>query len=97
MIIPMLCALLFGAIVEGEKVAEVRVVPVDPTPEPDEVETRVVFPEEGIVQDDSKPTLQIRLEGYPLGIVTSLPRQREIRDRGQGQTLQILIDDRAPY
>ncbi|MBS0616462.1 MAG: hypothetical protein JSR58_07930 [Verrucomicrobia bacterium] len=94
--IPILCALLFGANVEGERAGELRVVPVDATAEPDEVRTLIVFPKEGDTTNESVPTLQLRLEGYALGVISDFPRQREIRNRGQGQTLQILIDDRAP-
>ncbi len=95
MIIPMLCVLLFGAHIEGERAGELRVVPVDPTPEPDEVRTLIVFPEEGVTKE-TIPAIQIRLEGYPLGVVSDFPRQREVRDRGHGQTLQLLIDNKDP-
>lgn len=94
--IPIICALLFGVSVEGQRNGDLRVVPVDPIPEPDEVRTLVVFPKEGETINESVPNLQFRLEGYALGTPSDFPRQREIRDRGQGQTLQILIDDKAP-
>jgi hypothetical protein len=93
----MLCSLsLFGADVEGERVGKVRVVPVENTPEPDAVETRIAFPGNGEVKERNPVSVQIRLDGYPLGIHSDFPRAKELRDRREGQSLWILIDDRAP-
>lgn len=87
---------LFGAAVEGkkEKGSGVRVVPVERTPEPDEVETRIAFPADGDFYRKNPVTIQIRLEGYPLGYDSQFPRAREIRDRREGQALHILVDDK---
>jgi hypothetical protein len=92
----MMCALVLGATIEGPRGSDVRVVPVESTPEPDEVNTRIVFPKNGEVKNDTQPTLQFRLEGYPLGTYSDFPRAREIRNNGEGQTLRILIDEQ-PY
>ncbi len=89
-------AALSGAEVEGERAGSVRVVTVDPTPEPNEVGTHIVFPKEGEVKDSNPLTLQFRLNGYPLGFYSEFPRTREIRNSKEGQALHILIDDR-PY
>lgn len=93
MLLGVIVALILGATIEGNRTSDVRVVPVEATPEPDNVNTKIAFPE-GDMKDDSKPSLEFRLEGFPLGIHSDIPRAREIRDRGEGQTLQILIDDK---
>ena len=56
----------------------IRVVPVIPTPEPNQVKTRIQFPKaDGLVS--SQPIKgQIKLEGYPLGTDTISPRERDL-------------------
>jgi len=85
---------LLGADVEGVRGSEVRVVPVDRTPEPDEVQTHIAFPANGDLYRANPVTVQVRLEGYPLGYDSQFPREREIRNSGEGQALHILIDDK---
>ena len=75
----------------------VQVVPVDPTPDPNEVETRVLFPEEGEVKHSLPVKGQIRLEGIALGVNTEdSPRMREIWNDPDGQSLHVFIDNQ-PY
>lgn len=83
---------LFGASVEGEKSGQVRVIPVEPTPEPNEVETRIAFPDTGEVKTENPVTVQFRLEAYPLGFNSDFLRAREIYDSPEGQSLHIIID-----
>lgn len=87
------CA-LFGADIEGESKTNIRIVSVDPTPEPDQVLTHISFPDNGEVKESNPVTVQIRLEGFPLGIYSDFPRARELRDRKQGQSLHIIVDDK---
>jgi len=75
---------------------EIRVVPVDPTPEPDQVKVRVVFPEDDEMENSLPIGLQIRVEGYPLRVSSDFPRSREIVDDPNGQSLQLVIDNREP-
>lgn len=92
-----LCAListaLFGADIEGQRTGSVRVVPVESTPEPDEVQVHIAFPANGEVKESNPVTVQIRLEGFPLGVYSDFPRARELRDRKEGQSLHIIVDD----
>ncbi len=75
---------------------EIRVVPVDPTPDPDQVETRILFPKQNEVKNSSPVKGQIRLEGFALGVDTELPRRKEIFDDQEGQALHVFIDNQ-PY
>lgn len=77
-------------------VDEIRIVPVDPTPEPDWVETTIIFPEKGSVKTKQPTKVQIRLEGYPLGTDSDFSRAREVvNDRG-GQSLRVVVDNLPP-
>lgn len=89
---------LFAAEVEGEKPgsSEIRVVPMDPTPEPNEIKVYIVLPKADEVTTDSPVPLQLRVQGYPIGTYSEFPRANEIRNDKDGQSLHILIDDR-PY
>jgi len=94
----LLSTTLFGADIEGKNGGAVRVVPMDRTPEPDAVQVHIAFPKEDDVLDSNPVTVQIRLEGYPIGYDsgTFFPRAKEVRDAGKGQTVRILVDDK-PY
>ena len=75
---------------------DVRIIPMDPTPEPFHVRTRIEFPEEGSVQNSSVVSGQVRLEGYSLGTDSEFPRSKEIWNDPKGQGLHIFIDNQ-PY
>lgn len=92
-----LCATAFGAMVEGEKTGEVRVIPVAATPRPDEVEIRFAFPSDGEVKTENPVKVQLRLEAYPLGFNSDFPRAREIRDASRGQSVHIIVDGKHHF
>ncbi len=75
---------------------DVRIVPVDPTPEPDHVTTKILFPENGEVKTSKTIKGQIKVEGFPLGVDSDFPRKKEIFNDNEGQALHIFIDDQ-PY
>lgn len=77
-------------------VGEIRIVPVDPTPEGDEILTLIVYPKNGEVKNSPSFTIQTRLEGYPLGILSDFPRHKEIYDDPEGQSLYVILDDNPP-
>ena len=75
---------------------DVRLVPVDPTPEPDHVTTKILFPQNGEVKNSSPIKGQIKVEGFPLGVDSEFPRKKEIYNDNEGQALHIFIDNQ-PY
>ncbi|MBI3236783.1 MAG: hypothetical protein HYZ48_03660 [Chlamydiales bacterium] len=75
---------------------ELRIVPVSPTPEPDHVTTKILFPRNGEVKSSSSIQGQIKLEGYALGTNSDFPRKKEIYNDNEGQALHIFIDNQ-PY
>ncbi len=75
---------------------EIRVVPVNPTPESDNVELFIVFPKEGDVKNSNPVNMELRIQGYPIGTDSDFPRRKEIFNDPVGQALHIVIDDR-PY
>jgi hypothetical protein len=76
---------------------EIRIVPVPPTPEPETVETRVVFPQMRDIQTKNPVDVQIRLDGYPLRTYSQFPRAREVLNYNkEGQSLHIVVDN-EPY
>ncbi len=88
---------VWGARVEGLQTTGVRVIPMQSTPEPDEVEVRFVFPLEGELKTDSPVIVQLRLEAYPIGFNSDFPRAREIRDSDEGQSLHIIVDGKYHF
>lgn len=76
---------------------EIRVVPMSRSPEPDEVEMTIIFPENGQVKVNQPITVQMRLEGFPLGVDTEMPRENEIFNDPEGQSVRITIDNRPHF
>ncbi|MBS0620613.1 MAG: hypothetical protein JSS61_04040 [Verrucomicrobia bacterium] len=74
----------------------IQIVPVNPSPDPNEVSLKVLFPKYDEVKTDSPVQGQLRLEGYALGVDTEMPREREIWNDPEGQSLHIFIDNQ-PY
>ncbi len=74
----------------------IRIVPVDPTAEGDEVKTTIQFPKNDELRSSSPIAGQIKLEGFPLGVDSDFPRKREIYNSSDGQTLHICVDNQ-PY
>lgn len=74
----------------------VQVVPVDPSPDPDHVETWVLYPKQNEMKRSSPVKGQIHVEGIALGVDTEMPRKREIWNDNEGQSLHIFIDNQ-PY
>jgi hypothetical protein len=75
---------------------KVRVVPVDPTAEPDNVETRIVFPRPDEVKSEQPINIQLRTEGFAVGNDTEVPREKEIWNDPEGQSWHVFIDNH-PY
>lgn len=75
---------------------EIQVVPVDPTPDPDHVQTRILYPKRDEMRMSAPVKGQIRLEGIALGVDTEQPRKREVWNDSEGQSLHIFIDNQ-PY
>ena len=88
---------LWGARVEGDQTTGVRVIPMKSSPEPDEVEVRFSFPLEGELKTENPVLVQLRLEAFPLGFMTDLPRAREIRDSDEGQSIHIIVDGKHHF
>lgn len=74
----------------------VQVVPVNPTPDPNEVETKVLFPKREELKTSVPIKGQIRVDGIALGVDTEQPRRKEIWNDPDGQSLHIFIDNQ-PY
>lgn len=74
----------------------IRVVPVDPTPEPNEVKTRIQFPKQDELRSSTPIKGQIKVEGYFLGVDSEFPRKKEVYNDPDGQSLHVFIDNQ-PY
>ena len=74
----------------------IRVVPVDPTPEPNEVKLRIQFPKPDELKSTQPIKGQVKLEGFPLGVDSDFPRKKEIFNSREGQSIHVFIDNQ-PY
>ena len=73
----------------------VRIVPVRPTPEPDNIQNRIVFPKGG--QAVNNPVgVQVQLRGFPIGIPSDFDRRKQIYNDPMGQSMLVVIDNEHP-
>jgi hypothetical protein len=72
---------------------DIQVVPVDRTPEPNDVELRIQYPNYGYLETDSTVNIEMRLDWLPLGVDTDIPRKKELYSNKEGQCLHVFIDD----
>lgn len=88
----------FAAEINGGKAnpSEVRIIPVSPTPESDNVETTIVFPKRMELIYQTPFETQIRLDGYPLGTSSDFDRKKQIYDDPSGQSMRIFVDNYPP-
>lgn len=82
-------SLLFG-------ISEVYVTPVKPTPEANTITTKIVFPRPYENKRKTPINVQMRIEGFPLGVITQNDRAQEIYNDPDGQAIHVIIDNR-PY
>ena len=76
--------------------ADIRVLPVERTPEPNSVELDLVYPLKNEVKNSSSVKIQFRLMGYPVGTNSDFPRAKEIFNDNEGQSIHVIIDS-DPY
>lgn len=81
---------------ERENLSGVRIVPVRPTPEPDNVKTYITFPRNGEIYNSSPVKVQARLIGFPAGTYSEFERAKEIYNDPNGQSLLVFVDDYHP-
>ncbi len=74
----------------------IQVVPVEASPDPDHVETKILYPRQDELKTSNRVKGQIKLQGYAIGVDTEQPRRKEIWDDPEGQSLHIFIDNQ-PY
>lgn len=72
---------------------DIRVVPIKPTPDPDNVETLIIFPKNNQIIYSNPVKLQLLLTGFPVGLDSDFDRRRLIYNNPRGQALRIFVDD----
>jgi hypothetical protein len=94
------CACSLQAAYQQEPVpnpTEIRVLSVDPTPEAEEVEIKILYPLDNDLEKKNPVGVQIRLDGFPLRTYSQFPRAKEVLNYNkEGQSLHIFIDN-EPY
>lgn len=76
--------------------AEVRIVPVKPTPEANTITLKMIFPRPYENKRKTPVNVQLRVEGFPLGTITQNDRAKEIYNDPDGQAIHVVIDN-EPY
>ncbi len=75
----------------------IQIVPVDSSPGANDIAIRIQYPKNGTIEKKQPVHLEIRVDWFPLGIQTELPRKNEIYDDDEGQSIHVFIDDREYF
>lgn len=93
--IPTFC---FGASLKDQapNQGNIQVVPVTPSPDPDRVDMKILYPKKQELETSSPVKGQVHVRNYALGVNTEMPRRSEIWNDPEGQSVHIFIDNQ-PY
>ena len=72
---------------------DVQIIPVEATPEPDNVELRIQYPDYGEIEKKQPVEVEMRLDWFPLGVDSDFPRKDELFRDNMGQSIHVFIDD----
>ena len=72
---------------------DIQVVSVEESPSANDISTRIQYPKNGSIEKKQPVHLELRVDWFPLGIQTDLPRKNEIYDDDMGQSVHVFIDD----
>lgn len=86
--------LFFQSFLFGD--SEVYVTPVTPTSEATTITTKIIFPRPYENKRKTPINVQMRIEGFPLGVMTQNDRAQEIYNDPEGQSIHVIIDN-GPY
>lgn len=75
---------------------DIQVVPMDPSPEPNQIRLRIQYPSDQEVETKLPVHMETRIDWFPLGYDTELPRRKEIYNDPKGQAIHVIIDN-LPY
>lgn len=103
-IMKILCCLLLSSALYSAALLEeqapnqgqLQVIPMPPSPEPDRVYVRILYPKESEIEKSSPVKGQVHVRNYALGVDTELPRKSELWNDPEGQSVHIFIDNQ-PY
>lgn len=82
---------------ETSKPSTLRIVPVMPTPESNNVTVGIMQPQNREIAEKNPVPIQVLLSGFPLGTNSDFPRAEQLRVNSIGQTLNFIIDDQPPF
>ncbi|MES2199004.1 MAG: hypothetical protein V4489_02405 [Chlamydiota bacterium] len=71
----------------------IQIVPVPPSPSANDIALRIQYPKKGSIEKKQPVHVEVRVDWFPLGIQTDLPRKNEIYDDDMGQSIHVFIDD----
>ena len=76
---------------------QIRVVAVNPVPEPETVTTVIQIPGIGDVRDGNPVWVQVRIDGFALGANSPFDRADELVNSDMGQTIHVIVDNHSYF
>jgi hypothetical protein len=73
--------------------SHLQIVPVEPTPEPEDIELKIVYPSNGEMKDSLPIRFEARVDGYPTFTASQFERAKELVVDSDGQSVHVIIDD----
>jgi hypothetical protein len=72
---------------------DIQVAPVSRSPSANDISIRIQFPKDGAIEKKQPVHIEFRVDWFPLGIDTEMPRRREVHDSNEGQSIHVFVDD----
>lgn len=76
---------------------DIRVIPVKPTPEPETVSLRFLFPKAGEIESGGRVNVQLKIQGFPLRVNSSFARDKEVWNDPNGQHIHVVVDKHSYF
>lgn len=73
--------------------AKVQIIPAQPAPQPENVKIYIVYPKNGQMYASDNVRIQVKVSGFPLGVMTDNGRRQELANASIGQSLRVVIDN----
>ena len=72
----------------------IRIVPVERTPESNTVKIEIVFPEKSEIKHNEPVRLQLKISGFALRTNSEFSRIKELWNDPEGQSIHVIVDNR---
>lgn len=84
-------------VAEAKETGLIQILPINNAPEPQAVTVHLIFPLDGVFLDQNPVKVQVRVEGFALGIKSAVDRAKVLPNTPIGQYLNVVVDNKYSF